>query len=228
VNILSEIARDSKSSVALERAYQELEILNNLGNEQGRQSIETQQRIGLARGTLQEVRSPEDAQVTYQLVAGLVSDDIVEKMVSLRSLPKAEQQDIRQLRNLHIIALNNYAMSTSRTGVNLDQGLAYINRGLEILPDQAQMLDTRAEIYIAMGDHSSAVKDALQASTTLPENLSLKLTLAKAYILAGNYELARVALEDISNQNELSPSPSQKIRAEIANLERKIISGKAA
>ena len=228
VNISTEIARESNSSVALERAYQELKILDELVGVQNDASIEIQQRVGLARGGLQELRSPQDAQVTYQIIAGLVSDETLEKLIAIRSLSRKEQADLRQLRNLHIIALNNYAMSTSRSGINLDQGLAYRNRGLKILPAQPQMLDTRASIYIALGNHSSAVKDALLASSTLPENLSIKITLVKAYILAGNYESAGIILDDISDRNELAPSPSSKIRSDIEDLERKIISGKAA
>mgnify|MGYP001422871657 CR=1 FL=1 len=144
------------------------------------------------------------------------------------SLSSEEKNTLLETRNLYIIALNNFAMSAARSGKNVQDGMDYINIALQIVPGQAQMLDTRATVHIALGDHASAIRDASMAIEASPNNLSMELTLVKAYILAGNFAEARLRIEDIANKNETSTSPSAAIRAELEQLERKIIRGKAA
>ena len=228
VNIATEIARLLNTPASLERAYAELEILESYSQSEESEEITTKQKVGLARGALQEIKSPDDAQATYLYVANLLSDDMVEKLNNFSSLSSEEKNTLLETRNLYIIALNNFAMSAARSGKNVQDGMDYINIALQIVPGQSQMLDTRATVHIALGDHASAIRDASMAIEASPNNLSMELTLVKAYILAGNFAEARLRIEDIANKNETSTSPSAAIRAELEQLERKIIRGKAA
>jgi regulator of sirC expression with transglutaminase-like and TPR domain len=52
---------------------------------------------------------------------------------------------------------------------NLVQGLADIQRALELRPDDAASLDTRAHIYEAMNRRADAIVDYKHVLTLIPE-----------------------------------------------------------
>ena len=228
VNIATEIARLLNTPVTLERAYDELAILESMVLAEDNIEILAKQKIGLSRGGLQDIKSPSDAQATYLYLINLVPSETVEKFKEFNSLPRKERIELREILNLFVVSLNNYAMSTSRSGTNTQEGLRYINTALEIFPGQPQVLDTRALVHISLGNHAAAIEDATEAVKSNSNNLSFKMTLVEAYILAGDFSSARTLLETVSDQNEMSLTPSTTLRSEIKELERKILRGKAA
>ena len=79
VNIATEIARLLNTPVTLERAYDELAILESMVLAEDNIEILAKQKIGLSRGGLQDIKSPSDAQATYLYLINLVPSETVEK-----------------------------------------------------------------------------------------------------------------------------------------------------
>ena len=75
--------------------------------------------------------------------------------------------------------LNTTAWIAARAGRRLDEASRYIDHALEISPNQAAYLDTRAEIWFASGNRKKAVEYSLRAVEASPNEVSLRRQLEK-------------------------------------------------
>ena len=96
--------------------------------------------------------------------------------------------------NDNTIALNNLAALLAQQGTKLDEALKLINQAIKIAGPQGQLLDSRASVYIALGETDKALADLTNA---LAEGESAEWVFhqAQAYEQAGRHEEAAAAME---------------------------------
>jgi tetratricopeptide (TPR) repeat protein len=130
-------------------------------------------------------------------------------------------QDVLKRNPDNPVALNNLAWHlVQRPGRGAD-ALPYINRAIEILGPQAELLDTRASVHISMGRKDLAIADLEQAARDDPSP-ARHFRLARTNFQARNSQAALRALERAMNDG-LDPTrmlPAdresyQRMRAEL-------------
>ncbi len=109
----------------------------------------------------------------------------------------------------HTIAMNNLAVLLTISRKNLDEALGLANKAIGITGPLAQMLDTRACVYIALRQSGKALADMqdVLADGKTPDRL---LHYAEALELAGQNNAAAVAMQEalqmgLSEKSLLTP-----------------------
>ncbi|HUG92523.1 MAG TPA: tetratricopeptide repeat protein [Planctomycetaceae bacterium] len=125
---------------------------------------------------------------------------------------EALYRQILQRSAKNVVALNNLAwLKAVRDPRGAPEALLRINRAIEIAGPAAELLDTRAVVYLSAGDAAKAVQDMTQA---LEESATdrFHLHLAQAQAAAGNREAARQAFEQaqVSGFEDTSLHPLER------------------
>ena len=89
-----------------------------------------------------------------------------------------------------LLALNNLAWLSGVRGRNAKEGLQFINTAIARAGALSELLDTRAIVYLALGDSESAVRDLLRAVEASPSPVKY-YHLATAQFQAGQTAAAR-------------------------------------
>ncbi len=132
--------------------------------------------LGIAAIALMRLNTPDNAQYA-QLEKILVAaankhDRPVPLLLMLAELHRLQQQydktsaDYREVlakapRNYE--AMNNLALNLARSGQNLDEALNLVNAALDIRGPMAELLDSRAVVYIARHEYDKALQDLAAA-----------------------------------------------------------------
>ncbi len=91
------------------------------------------------------------------------------------------------------VAWNNLALVLGEGEADrLDEGLAAVNRALEIAPKEYRFRETRGQILLRLERWPEAIADLEYALNGLPELSEIHQSLATAYTALGDDELARV------------------------------------
>jgi tetratricopeptide (TPR) repeat protein len=112
----------------------------------------------------------------------------------------------------NVPALNNLACLLALMGKGPVEALGTIQMAIDEAGPLAELLDTRAVVYLRMGQGDRAVTDLLQAVALAP-SAAKYLHLAQAYLLAGDRRAARAA--------ERQSRAKQLREADLHPLERK-------
>ncbi|MEY3459768.1 MAG: hypothetical protein RL215_2925 [Planctomycetota bacterium] len=95
------------------------------------------------------------------------------------------------------IILNNLAIAMVRsTPPSTERALEYVEESLAILPDNPDILSTRAEIFMARSNHRAALADLERSVQVRPDRPSTHRLLAMAYDATGKNDLARHHFEE--------------------------------
>ncbi|MGV2333905.1 MAG UNVERIFIED_CONTAM: tetratricopeptide repeat protein [Planctomycetaceae bacterium] len=90
------------------------------------------------------------------------------------------------------IILNNLAVALVRSSPSApERALDYVERSLAILPDNPDVLSTRAEVYLARSNHRAALADLEKAIQVRPDRPTIHRLLAMTYEASGKSDLAR-------------------------------------
>jgi tetratricopeptide (TPR) repeat protein len=191
-----------------------------------------------ARAQLQEVlqRNPKSAEALTRL--GTVESQLGDKQGALEDFHKAHQvqpanltatlgyallleesgqenqacatyEELLQADPENPTALNNLAYLKAEQGVDLDQALGYAQHAMERSPQDPNVSDTLALIYIRKKLTTQAVQILQELVGRVPDNPSFHLHLAMAFFDSGEKELAKKELEKALEHN---PSPAEQMK----------------
>jgi tetratricopeptide (TPR) repeat protein len=92
-------------------------------------------------------------------------------------------------------AANNLAYILANRNENLDEALVFARKAKEILPDDANVMDTLGWIYYHKGFYDNAIAELRDALNKLPDNPTVHYHLAMAYYKNGETDKAKALLE---------------------------------
>jgi tetratricopeptide (TPR) repeat protein len=122
----------------------------------------------------------------------------------------------------NLLALNNLAWLMAQRGENLAEALALINRAIDHHGARADLLDTRAMVYLMAKQPAAAISDLNQVIQDSP-SASRYIHLARAYDAAGNRSAAREAIAqakaaglDLTRLHPLEREACRGLLAELA------------
>lgn len=93
-------------------------------------------------------------------------------------------------------AYNNLAWVSAR--LNKGDAIGYAEKANALAPNQPAFMDTLAMLLADKGDYAKALELQNKALALQPQNTAFKLNLAKINVKAGNKDLARKELEELS------------------------------
>lgn len=121
-----------------------------------------------------------------------------------------------------VIAANNLAWILCNNQNNPQKALEYANRGLQIAPDYADLVDTRGTIYMALEDYQSAVVDyyhCLELYTADSAQLaSTSFRLAKSLVKLGRIDEAKQQLQAAKKYNQSKTALTQEESVELEKM----------
>jgi len=130
---------------------------------------------------------------------------------------RKEYQAVIQLQPENAVALNNLAYIDAEEGVDLDQALAHAQRAQQKMPDDPDVQDTLALVYVRKSLTNDGVRMLRDLVRRNPENATFHLHLAQALYQKGDRSWAKRELQAASHNN---PDPAQQ--AKIKELLAKI------
>jgi len=113
-----------------------------------------------------------------------------EALELIRSVPMEQMNE-----NQRGLIANNLAYMTTKTGGKPEVAIENINLAFELLGPRVELLDTRASIFINLGEYDRAIKDLKQATLFQVESGVYFFHLALAHQGNGNRELAEASLQ---------------------------------
>ncbi len=117
-------------------------------------------------------------------------------------LPQAEQhyRSVLEVQPRNALALNNVAWLMVRQGK--PGAVALAEQANELMPERAPILDTLALALASEGNPKRAVEVQQRAVARSPQDVMLKLNLAKFLIKAGEKDRARAELQELAKLGE--------------------------
>jgi tetratricopeptide (TPR) repeat protein len=128
-----------------------------------------------------------------------------------------EYQIVIQLQPDNIVALNNLAYLDAEEGVNLDRALAHAQRAQQRMPDDPDVQDTLALVYIRKNLTSDGVRMLRDLVGRNPDNAAFHLHLALALYQKGDRPWAKRELQAAS-RNKPDPRQQDKIKELLAKI----------
>ena len=123
----------------------------------------------------------------------------------------------------NLVALNNLAWLLALREGNREEALALINRAVDLVGPQGELLDTRAIVHLAMKRPELANQDFVEAIRETPTTSRYLFHLAQAHRLANNAEAARTALQQARTSGldlkDLHPLERQAYQQLLTELE---------
>jgi tetratricopeptide (TPR) repeat protein len=130
---------------------------------------------------------------------------------------RREYQLVIQLQPENTVALNNLAYLDAEEGVNLDQALAHAQRAQQRLPDDPDVQDTLALVYIRKNLTSDGVRMLRDLVSRNPDNAAFHLHLALALYQKGDRPWAKRELLAAA-RNKPDPRQQDKIKELLAKI----------
>jgi Flp pilus assembly protein TadD len=130
---------------------------------------------------------------------------------------RQEYQIAIQLQPENAAALNNLAYLDAEEGVDLDQALARAQRAQQRLPDNPNVQDTLALVYIRKNLTNDGIRMLRDLVNRNPENATFHLHLALALYQKGDRLWAKRELQAAS-RNQPEPKQQDKIKELLAKI----------
>lgn len=115
-----------------------------------------------------------------------------------------------QLQPNNAMALNNLAWVSSQ--LKRDGALAYAERANAAAPNQPAFMDTLASVLADKNQFDQAIEWQTRAMKLQPDNLGLKLNLARIYVKAGKKDLAKKELDALAAMGDKFPAQGEVAR----------------
>lgn len=128
-----------------------------------------------------------------------------------------EYQMVIQLQPDNTVALNNLAYLDAEEGVNLDQALAHAQRAQQRTPDDPDVQDTLALVYIRKNLTNDGVRMLRDLVSRNPDNAAFHLHLALALYQKGDRPWAKRELQAAA-RNKPDPRQQDKIKELLAKI----------
>jgi tetratricopeptide (TPR) repeat protein len=153
--------------------------------------------------------------VTQEAALRSAEGKFEEALKLLNSIPKKNLDD-----NQRGLIANNRAYMNVKLGGNTEQSLKDINTAVELLGPRIELLDTRAMIYLSLGEYEKAIAD-LEEATIFEVNSGIYyFHLALAYQAADNRPAAQNALEIAKEMKFLGDDVAATERGKYDKLRR--------
>lgn len=138
--------------------------------------------------------------------------------VERRDLAGAEQRfkELLALDPKNAAVLNNVAwlyLQQKKPGA-----LPFIEQAVALEPDSGTLLDTLAHALVAEKQYPKAIETAKRAVQLMPDNIGLRLSVAKVYLDAGDKALATAELDHVAQTargNQAAQTSVEELRAEL-------------
>ena len=124
---------------------------------------------------------PNDENLLYEY--GLLLEDSGEHSAALAIMEK-----IIAIKPDNAAALNFVGFSWADKKVNLDQALEYIQRAIELKPDNGYIRDSLGWVYFRLGKIDQAIKELETAVQLSPEDAAILEHLADVYLEKGRVQ----------------------------------------
>ena len=172
----------------------------------------------ILRGALD--RTPDDSKLLFAY-AGVLFDE------RKRSQSEEVMEQVIKLNPNNAEALNFVAYSLAETGRDLEKATSYVNKAIEIEPDNAYFLDTLAWIYFQKGDLAKAQETIEKAVQATPDDMTFLEHYAEIIEKSGDIDKTIAILKKAVNKepNE-KDSEEQESRERIQNKLNKLLESK--
>jgi tetratricopeptide (TPR) repeat protein len=130
---------------------------------------------------------------------------------------RKQYQIVIQLQPENISALNNLAYLDAEEGVDLDQALAHAQRAQQGMPDDPNVQDTLALVYVRKNLTNDGLRMLRDLVNRNPDNVAFHLHLALALYQKGDRPWARRELQAAS-RNKPDPQQQDKIKELLAKI----------
>ncbi|MDA0832302.1 MAG: tetratricopeptide repeat protein [Planctomycetota bacterium] len=125
----------------------------------------------------------------------------------------AQYRDVLNIEPHNLWAMNNLAYDLSLVQQDLDQALSLINQGIQITGPLPELLDTRAEVYLARNELPKAIDDLTRLIESAPSPMYY-YHLAEAYWKSNDLKNARKLFEQAKSSgfssDRLGPLEKQR------------------
>lgn len=163
---------------------------------------------------------PQEAVRLLQSVIDSYSPADRQRALGIMSLPPdrrlAEFMEFEPL----LFGLNNMAMNLVEARTDLDRALRCMDDALAILPGEPNLLDSRAQVLLALGQLAEAERAVAGAvGGGAGGNPEVALTAAEVLLANGRVRDARQLLQGVRAGIAAEPWPSQKLVSRLARLE---------
>lgn len=157
---------------------------------------DTQTPVNIAEILISVQNTPDSARTAEDIFNMIIAKHpdtakAIHGLAIVKQMTQDYQEAIRLNRQVlllepeNTIAMNNLAWMLCQQQGDYKQALEIVNKGLEITPNFADMIDTRGVIYYKMGKFEEAIKDFIRCSQLysedMPAAVSTYFHLGKAY-----------------------------------------------
>ena len=122
-------------------------------------------------------------------------------MIEYRAFDIDDCQKIIELEPENVVAINNLSWIMCERQSRHQQALQLAQKGLQIAPDYADLIDTRGMAYYRLNDFDKAIQDFSRCielyPDSTPQSVASRFHLAKAYIGAGQKDKAIQSLDEV-------------------------------
>jgi len=146
------------------------------------------------------------------------------RAAGLSGLPLEEQQALFIDIEPALYARNNLAMLLVQQRRDLETALRLVDEVLVVLPGEPNLVDTRAQVLIAMGRLSEAEVELVKALQIRPLEPNFLLTAAEILAGSGRMEDAAQALNRVQDLVAQEPWPTRQLEERLRRL-RELVQG---
>ncbi len=162
---------------------------------------------------------PSEANRLLQSVIDSYSPADRDRATAIMSLPPEQRLAAFAEFEPLLFALNNMAMNLVETRGDLPLALRRIDEAMAILPNEPNLLDSRAQVLLALGQVAEAERAVAGSLAGAGANPQVALTAAEVLLANGRSLEARQLLQGVRAGVAAEPWPSQKLQERLARLE---------
>jgi tetratricopeptide (TPR) repeat protein len=156
---------------------------------------------------------PDDENLLYEY--GLLLENSGDHTAALAIMEK-----IIEIRPDNAAALNFVGYSWADKKINLDQALNYIQRAMELKPDNGYIRDSLGWVYYRLGKIDEAIKELEAAVRLSPEDAAIMEHLGDVYLESGRIREALQTYKKAVKYSTEDPDEKTRIQEKIRLLER--------
>lgn len=145
-----------------------------------------------------------------------------EQLLRWAGLDDAAKQRLAGARSVALFAANNHAAMLAKAGTDLDTALTLVERALAMAPDDAAVLETKADVLLARKEYDQAREILTRLLAAAPSNVSLRLTLARVELAAGRVDEARRLVDAASAAMGEDPFADRVLVEQLGDLKRAV------
>jgi tetratricopeptide (TPR) repeat protein len=156
---------------------------------------------------------PDDENLLYEY--GLLLESSGDHAAALAIMEK-----IIEIKPDNAAALNFVGYSWADKKINLDQALNYIQRAMELKPDNGYIRDSLGWVYYRLGKFDEAIKELEAAAKLSPEDAAILEHLGDVYLESGRVREALQTYRKAVKYSVDEPEEKRRIQEKIRILER--------